>query len=92
MTAAATHNGLAGLDLWALGLPDQDEYVAAYVACGGTAEPLRPFHLAFSLFRLAAILEGVLARAQAGNASNAEAGKVGARGIALADRAWQLVQ
>ena len=92
LTAAATHNGLAGLDLWALGIPDQAEFVAAYAERGGTAAPLQPFHLAFSLFRLAVILEGVLARAQAGNASNAEAGTVGARGIALADRAWQLVQ
>lgn len=92
ITAAAPYNGLQGLDLAALGIPDQADYVAAYVACGGTPLPLQPFHLAFSLFRLAVILEGVLARAAAGNASNAEAGTVGARGIALADRAWQLVQ
>jgi aminoglycoside phosphotransferase (APT) family kinase protein len=85
------HSGLLGLDLAALGIPDQAEYLAAYAAGGGTSEPLQPFHLAFSLFRLAVILEGVLARAQAGNASSSEAGKVGARGIALADCAWQLV-
>jgi aminoglycoside phosphotransferase (APT) family kinase protein len=86
-----TNNGLLGLDLAGLGLPDQIEYCGYYVAAGGTAEPLQPFHLAFSLFRLAVILEGVLARAQAGNASSSEAGTVGARGIALAERAWQLV-
>ena len=89
---ASAHNGLADLDLAAQGLPDQAEYVAAYAARGGVREPLQPFHLAFSLFRLAVILEGVLARAQAGNASNAEAGLVGARGITLADSAWHLVQ
>jgi len=89
---ASAHNGLADLDLAALGIPDQAEYVAAYATCGGVSEPLQPFHLAFSLFRLAVILEGVLARAQAGNASNSEAGKVGGRGITLADTAWQLVQ
>jgi len=86
------NNGIEGLDLAALGLPDQTEYVAAYVAEGGASEPLQPFHLAFSLFRLAVILEGVLARAKAGNASNAQAGLVGDCGLALADRAWQLVQ
>ena len=89
---ASAHNGLADLELAQLGIPDQATYVAAYAAAGGTAEPLQPFHLAFSLFRLAVILEGVLARAQAGNASNSEAGTVGARGITLADTAWRLVQ
>jgi hypothetical protein len=51
-----------------------------------------PFHLAFSLFRLAVILEGVLARAKAGNASSREAEAVGARGRALADRGWEIAR
>ena len=37
-------------------------------------------------------LEGVLARAQAGNASSDEASQKGALGIALAERGWQLAQ
>ena len=91
VTSPASNHGLDGLDLPALGLPDRNEYVAMYIAAGGTDTPLEPFHLAFSLFRLAVILEGVLARAQAGNASSAEAGLVGDRGLALAERAWHLV-
>ncbi|HLZ66795.1 MAG TPA: phosphotransferase family protein [Aliidongia sp.] len=91
VAAPEINNGLLGLDLAALGIPDQADYLEAYAAAGGPSDRLEPFHLAFSLFRLAVILEGVLARAQAGNASNSEAGKVGTRGIALADRAWQLV-
>ncbi len=63
--------GLGGLDRAALGLPDEREYVAAYAARRGIETPENwPFYLAFAFFRLTAILEGVVARARAGNASN----------------------
>jgi aminoglycoside phosphotransferase (APT) family kinase protein len=78
------HRGVGGLDLAALGLPTQAEYVAAYAARTGREVTLTPFHLAFALFRIAVILEGVLARSKAGNASSDMAGEVGARGLALA--------
>ena len=65
--------GLGGLDRAALGLPDEAAYVAAYCARRGREIPDNwPFYLAFSFFRLAAILEGVVARARQGNASNPE--------------------
>ncbi len=63
--------GLAGKDRAALGLPTEEEYVAAYVAArgiGGVGD--WTFYLVFSGFRLAAILQGVAARAKAGNASD----------------------
>lgn len=91
VTAPSIYKGLIGHDLAALGIPDQAAYVAAYAQASGRAAALQPFHFAFSLFRLAVILEGVLARAKAGNASSAEAETVGARGRALAERAWELV-
>ncbi len=63
--------GLGGLERAALGLPDEAEYVAAYAAHRGINPPDNwPFYLAFAFFRLAAILEGVVARARAGNAAN----------------------
>ena len=48
--------------------------------------------LLFALFRLAVILEGVLARSKAGNASSDEAAEKGALGIALAERGWELAR
>ena len=63
--------GLGGLDRRAIGLPMEDEYVAAYCRrrqVDGIDH--WPFYLAFSFFRLAAILQGVLKRALDGNASN----------------------
>lgn len=63
--------GLGGLDRAALGLPDEAAYLAAYAVRRGIEVPRNwPFYLAFAFFRLAAILEGVVARARAGNAAN----------------------
>lgn len=65
--------GLGGLDRAALGLPSEAEYVAAYLRRRGLDEIANwPFYLAFSLFRIAAILQGVVRRAEDGNASNPE--------------------
>jgi aminoglycoside phosphotransferase (APT) family kinase protein len=91
-TTPAMYKGLLGLDLDALGIPSQDEYMRAYCDRTGRCDGITPFHLAFSLFRLAVILEGVLARARAGNAASSEAEQVGSLGLALADRGWDLVQ
>lgn len=90
-TSPDAFKGLMGLDLAALGIPDQGEYVALYCArTGRPGDPLTPFHLAFSLFRIAVILEGVLARAKAGNASSDEAEARGSLGVLLADRGWEI--
>ena len=83
--------GLRGLDLAALGIPTEAAFVARYLARTGRRDGVTPFHLAFSMFRLAAILEGVLARAKAGNAAAASAEAIGALGRDFADRAWEIV-
>ncbi|EPX81363.1 phosphotransferase [Litoreibacter arenae] len=68
--------GLGGVDRAELGLPSEREYIARYCAARGIARPDNwPFYLVFSYFRLAAILQGVVARAQGGNASNPEAAR-----------------
>ncbi|MET0351900.1 MAG: phosphotransferase family protein [Rhizobacter sp.] len=83
-TAPEAFDGLRGVDLVAAGLPAQAAYLSAYRAAGGCAEPVTAFHLAFSLFRFAVILEGVAARAKAGNAAAADAAEVGAQSAAFA--------
>ncbi|WP_419912008.1 phosphotransferase family protein [Hoeflea sp.] len=68
--------GLGGLDRTALGLPSEEDYVAAYCRRRNIdAINNWPFYLAFSFFRLAAILQGVLKRALDGNASNPKRAK-----------------
>ena len=65
--------GLGGVDRAALGLPLEEDYVAAYCRRRGIERiPHWRFCLAFSFFRLAAICQGVYKRALDGNASNPE--------------------
>ena len=83
--------GMVGLDLGALGIPGQAAYLAAYQRRTGRSDTITPFHLAFSLFRIAVILEGVLARGKQGNASSTDATSHGTRATLLAQRGWELV-
>jgi aminoglycoside phosphotransferase (APT) family kinase protein len=72
--------GLQGLDLTSLGIPTEEEFIAAYCRRTGRQGIAGwSFYVAFSLFRLTAILQGVFARAVQGNASNADAINVGSR-------------
>lgn len=65
--------GLAGVDRGALGLPTDEEFIGCY--CDRRGLPGIDnfgYFLAFSFFRMAAIIQGVLKRALDGNASNPE--------------------
>jgi len=85
--------GYAGTDLKAFGIPTETEYLAAYARRTGRKEiPDWKFFLAFSLFRLAAIVQGVYKRGLDGNASSETAKQYGNRARVLADLAWSLVK
>ena len=85
--------GYAGQDLKAFGIPTEQEYLAAYARRTGRKEvPDWNFYLAFSLFRLAAIVQGVYKRGLDGNASSETATKYGNRARAMADLAWSMVE
>lgn len=75
------------------GMPSEAEYVAAYCRRTGRAGvPEWHFYLAFSMFRLASILQGVYARGLQGNAASAYALQRGAAAQQIADKGWQLAQ
>lgn len=84
--------GLAGQDRAALGVPQEAEIVARYCELRGI-EPIRDWHfyLAFSFFRLAAIAQGVKARALKGNASSTAALRVGDMTRALAEEGVRVI-
>ncbi|KAK9814257.1 hypothetical protein WJX72_003022 [[Myrmecia] bisecta] len=66
------------------GIPSEREYVAMYCKARGIAVPdptTLSFFMALSLFRAAAILAGVGARAQLGNASHKNAQQVGSLSV-----------
>jgi len=81
--------GIAGLDLAALGIPSEAEYIRRY--CERTGRPgieHWDFYLAYNCFRLAAILQGIVKRAIDGTASSPQAMEQGRRVRPLAELAW----
>ncbi len=71
-------SGLRGQNLGALGIPTEKEYVARYCERVGIDRINNfGFYVAFSFFRLAAIIQGVAKRAADGNASNKNAAAMG---------------
>lgn len=68
---AGDMRGLGGLDRRALGIPTEQEYVDAYCSLRQLSGiPHWNFYLTASLFRLAAICQGIYRRGLEGNASN----------------------
>lgn len=87
---AGVASGLAGMDLPALNIPSEADYVAAYCARTGRAGiPHLDFYIAFNLFRLAAIIHGIKGRIARGTAASAHAGEMIAGLEPLADLAWE---
>jgi aminoglycoside phosphotransferase (APT) family kinase protein len=85
--------GLAGVDRRALGIPEESEYVARYCERMGFGRIDNwSFYLAFSFFRLAAIIQGVAKRAVDGNASNARAAELGRWVEPLAGMAIEVIR
>jgi aminoglycoside phosphotransferase (APT) family kinase protein len=87
--------GLRGADLASLGIPDEAAYRDAYCRRTGVG-PIDPMHwgfyMAYNMFRLAGIAQGVMARALQGNASSAQALEVGKKARPLAEAAWRQVE
>jgi aminoglycoside phosphotransferase (APT) family kinase protein len=85
--------GIAGLDWAALGIPDEAQYVERY--CKRTGFEIRGdwnFYLAYNMFRIAAILQGIMKRVVDGTASSAQALDAGRRAKPMAELAWRYAQ
>ena len=89
----ARWKGLGGVDCGALGIPSEEEYVAAYCRrTGRDGVPDWHFFMAFGLFRLASICQGVYARAVQGNASSRNAFEIGRKAPLLAETGWRIAR
>jgi aminoglycoside phosphotransferase (APT) family kinase protein len=86
--------GLNGLDLPAMGIPTEAELLARYCEQVGRAYPPPGFntYLAFSLFRSAAIGQGVYDRSQRGNAADSRAHLYMNMVRACARTGWEIAQ
>ena len=82
-----------GLDLKAMGIPTEEDYIAAYCARTGRAGiPHMDFYCAYNLFRLAGILQGIVGRVRDGTAASAHAAENAARVRPLAEGGWAYAQ
>ena len=87
------YRGLADLDLPALGIPTEADYVAAYCRRTGRKEiPHWDFYMAYNMFRLAGILQGIMGRVVDGTAANASARAQGERARPMAEAGWRQVE
>jgi aminoglycoside phosphotransferase (APT) family kinase protein len=81
---------LSDAEKTALGIPTEMEYRGIYCEFTGRAEiPNFDFYMAFSMFRLVGILQGIVKRFLDGNASNANAAESGKRTRPVAEAGWQ---
>jgi aminoglycoside phosphotransferase (APT) family kinase protein len=92
-----TFRGIGGLDHAALGIPSEADYVRRYCERTGRPDPQAVmadwnFYLAYNLFRLASITQGIAKRVVDGIASSAQARATGASTRALAEMAWAFAQ
>jgi len=89
--------GIGGLDHRALGIPTEDEYVRRYCERTGRPDPDAVmadwnFYLAYNLFRIAGILQGIAKRVETGTASSAQARQSAAGARPLAEMGWKMAQ
>ncbi len=97
-----TFRGIGGLDHAALGIPSEREYVRRYCErvgqrSGRTLDPDAVmadwnFYLAYNLFRLASITQGIARRVVDGTAASEQARATGAATRPLAQMAWQFAR
>jgi len=84
--------GVAGLPLEELGIPSESEYVKSY--CRRTRRAaidvmVWDFYLAYNLFRIAAICQGIAKRVLDGTAASQHATEAASKTVPLAELGWQ---
>ncbi len=92
-----TFRGIGGVDIASLGIPSESEYIHRYCDRSGLATPADlkadwNFYLAYNMFRIAAILQGIAKRVEAGTASSEQAKINGAGARPMAELAWKFAQ
>ena len=85
--------GMMGVDFKALGIPTEQEYVSAYCRRTGRDHiPNWDFYMAYNMFRLAGILQGIMGRVKDGTAASAHALEQGKRARPMAEAGWEQVE
>jgi aminoglycoside phosphotransferase (APT) family kinase protein len=95
--APGVFRGIGGHDLAALGIPDEAAYIRRYGERTGRSDLQAlaadwNFYLAYNLFRIAAILQGIARRVVDGTAASAQAREAAAGARPLAEMGWAIAQ
>ena len=88
-TSPEEFGGILGLDHENLSIPTEGEFVAHYMAKAIPTPELKPFHVAFALFRFAVIFVGIADRARSGSAAATNAAQVAPLATRFAIRALE---
>ncbi len=86
--------GLAGLALDGTGIPRVKDYIATYCKRTGrdTGIPHFEFYMAYNMFRMAGILQGIMKRVVDGTAASAQAVAMGKATRPIAEQGWKVAQ
>jgi len=89
--------GIGGVDFASLGIPSEQEYVRRYMERTSRGDPVAlaadwNFYLAYNLFRIAAILQGIAKRVVDGTAASAQGREAGAGARPMAELGWSFAQ
>ena len=88
--APGQFRGIAGVDLAALGIPDEASYIARYQVRTGFDIPANwNLYLAYNMFRIAGILQGIMKRVVEGTASSQQALEAGRAAAPMAELGWR---
>ena len=92
-----TFRGIGGVDVAELGIPSEVDYVRRYAERTGRVDVDAMladwnFYLAYNLFRLASITQGIARRVVDGIASSAQARATGEATPVLAEMGWRFAQ
>ncbi len=91
--APEVFRGIQGIDFAALGIPDEAEYCRRYCQrTGRDGIPHLEFYMAYNMFRIAGILQGIMGRVKDGTAASEHAVESGKRAKPIAEIAWSVVE
>ena len=92
--APGQFRGIQGTDFAAVGIPNEARYIAMYAA--NTGKPVNTgdwgFYLAYNMFRMCGILQGIMKRYVDGTAASPQALDAGRRAKPMAEMGWAAVE
>ena len=92
-TAGTSSGGMGELDLPALGIPTEEEYIAAYCRrTGRDGIDNIDYYFAYNFFRIAGILQGIVGRVRDGTAASEHAAQSSENVRPLAEAGWLYAQ